>query len=300
MRYSKEGIDIMHIEDAIFQSVNKASKVTSVDVSNGVFVINGKEMEILDEEGEYVVDLSPLPNEGKVSRYMSNIWDGYRIFPNSYADDVPLDEIEPTQVDRYVPTDVEEFYSIYKGWVEECIEQTLEKDSETGFVQDSMDNILGVIVGELGKITWPVSIVERHGVRFHTHPEITFTADPSVADLEILKSTKGEVGADAVASTFGLDEIYTIGYVVKIRDKSVEPEEEVRNYIDEMLTLVEEELAIGKKLVREGKLDLDEKVFGDDIEEMAKSRVDTEEKRKMIREIAADGYRIEASWAVVE
>lgn len=300
MEYGKGEIDIMHIEDAVFQSVNKASRVTSVDINADTMLVNGREIKIDETEDSYQVDLSQFPNEDKIEGYMTNIWDGLRIFPNVYSDDVPTDAIEPSQTGRYVPTDVEEFYGTYNSWIEECISQTLEKDAETGFVQDSIDNILGVIVGDLGKIEWPKSIIRRHGLRFHTHPEITFTADPSVADLEILHKTGGSVGADAIASTFGVDDIYTMSYVVMIADESSSPEQEVEDYIDEMVDLVEEELAIGKMLVREGKLSLDEEVFGKDIREMAKARVDTKEKRDMIRQIAKEGYRIEESWVVVE
>jgi len=300
MEYSKDSVDIMHIEDAVFQSVNNASRVTSVDIDKETMLVNGREIIIEESDGAYHLDLSEFPNQEEIETYMANIWNGLRMFPKSYADDVPTDDIEPAQAGRYVPTDVEEFYETYNSWIEECIIQTLEQDSETGFVQDSIDNILGIIVGELGKIEWPKSIIRRHGLRFHTHPEITFTADPSVADLEVLQKTKGVVGADAIASTFGVDDIYTISYTVRVEDEQVSPEEEVEDYIDTMIDLVEEELAIGKMLIDKGKLDLDKEVFGKDIREMARARVDVKEKKDMVRQIAKEGYRIEESWAVVE
>jgi hypothetical protein len=300
LEYSRDSVDRMHVEGAVFHSVNKNSRVTSVDFNMDGVAINGKQIDISVDNGVITVDFSNHPEPDSIARYMKEVWNGRRIFPNCYAEDMPADEYEPTQVERFIPTDVEHFYDVYEEWVNRCVDATLEKNVESGFYQDSLDNIMGIATGELGKLTWPVSIIQRHGMRFHTHPQITFTADPSVADLELLAEATGSVAADAVASTFGVRDIYTISYTAKVEDDSVDPDEEVRKYISEMKDLVEEELAIGKMLIDEGKLDMDKEVFGKNINQMAKNRVDKKEKRDMIRQIALKGYRIEPSWAVVQ
>jgi hypothetical protein len=300
LEYSRDSVDRMHVEGAVFHSVNKNSRVTSVDFNMDGVAINGKQIDISVDNGVITVDFSNHPEPDSIARYMKEVWNGRRIFPNCYAEDMPADEYEPTQVERFIPTDVEHFYDVYEEWVNRCVDATLEKNVESGFYQDSLDNIMGITTGELGKLTWPVSIIQRHGMRFHTHPQITFTADPSVADLELLDEATGSVAADAVASTFDVRDIYTISYTAKVEDGSVDPDEEVRKYISEMKDLVEEELAIGKMLIDEGKLDMDKEVFGKSINQMAKNRVDKKEKRDMIRQIALKGYRIEPSWAVVQ
>jgi hypothetical protein len=300
LEYSRDSVDRMHVEGAVFHSINKNSRVTSVDFNTGGVAINGKQINIDVDDEVITVDFSNHPNPDYIAGYMREVWNGRRIFPNCYAEDIPSNEYEPTQVDRFIPTDVEHFYDVYEEWVNRCVDATLEKNVESGFYQDSLDNIMGIATGELGKLTWPVSIIQRHGMRFHTHPQITFTADPSVADLELLDEATGGVAADAVASTFDVRDIYTISYTAKVEDSSVDPDEEVRKYISEMKDLVEEELAIGKMLIDEGKLDMDKEVFGKSINQMAKNRVDKKEKRDMIRQIALKGYRIEPSWAVVQ
>lgn len=300
LEYSRDSVDRMHVEGAVFHSINKNSRVTSVDFNIDGVAINGKQINIDVGDGVIAVDFSNHPNPDSIAGYMREVWNGRRIFPNCYAEDIPSDEYEPTQVDRFIPTDVEHFYDVYEGWVNKCVDVTLEENLESGFYQDSLDNIMGIVTGELGKLTWPVSIIQRHGMRFHTHPQITFTADPSVADLELLAEATGGVAADAVASTFGVRDIYTISYTAKVEDDSVDPDEEVRKYISEMKDLVEEELAIGKMLIDEGKLDMDKEAFGKNINQMAKNRVDKKEKRDMIRQIALKGYRVEPSWAVVQ
>lgn len=300
LEYSRDSVDRMHVEGAVFHSTNKNSRVTSVDFNIDGVAINGKQINIDVGDRVIAVDFSNHPNPDSIAGYMREVWNGRRIFPNCYAEDIPSDEYEPTQVDRFIPTDVEHFYDVYEGWVNKCVDVTLEENLESGFYQDSLDNIMGIVTGELGKLTWPVSIIQRHGMRFHTHPQITFTADPSVADLELLAEATGGVAADAVASTFGVRDIYTISYTAKVEDDSVDPDEEVRKYISEMKDLVEEELAIGKMLIDEGKLDMDKEVFGKNINQMAKNRVDKKEKRNMIRQIALKGYRVEPSWAVVQ
>jgi hypothetical protein len=301
LEYSKDNIDIMHLEGAVFQSVEKADGVTSISMVDGGVKINGYNIPITDNGDVFVVDLSQLPYSDKISEYMSNIWGGGRMFPNVYSEDMPLDSIEPRNVDRFVPSDVEDFYDVYEDWINMAVEESLEEGVETGFMQDSMDNILGLSYGTINSVTWPTSIVERHGMRFHTHPEITFLADPSVADLELLQKSRGSVCADAIISTFGTDEIFTISYTVKIEDEDVNPQDEVDKYIENMVEMGIEELSIGKKLSEEDKIDKEPNAFDKGgIENLARGRIDQPEKRDMIRQIASDGYRIEVTWGVIE
>lgn len=301
LEYSKDSIDIMHLEGAVFQSVEKADGVTSISIVDNGVKINGYNIPITEGEDIFTVDLSELPYSDEVSEYLSNIWGNGRMFPNVYNEDIPLDNIEPKNVDRFVPSDVEDFYDVYRDWINVAVEESLKEDVETGFMQGSIDNILGISYGTISSVTWPTSMVERHGMRFHTHPEITFLADPSVADLELLQKSRGSVCADAIVSTFGTDDIFTISYTIKIEDGDVDPQEEVDNYIENMVEMGIEELSIGKKLSEEGKVDEKPDSFDKGgIENLARGRIDQPEKRDMIRQIASDGYRIEVTWGVIE
>jgi len=301
LEYSIENVDIMHLEGAVFQAFHKANGVTSVSFTEEYVQINGYDIPITEEKGVYSIDFSNIPNEKQVVDSMANVWEDGRMFPNVYPEEIQLDDIDPKNVDRFVPSTVEEFYDIYNEWIVEAIEKTLELHIETGFMQDSLDNILGVLEGKEGSITWPKSLVSRHGMRFHTHPEVTFMADPSISDLEILYSTKGEVGADAIASTFGTEEIVMLSYTVKIRDDNAVPEEEVEKYIQTMKDMAREELKVGKHLAKKDIISLDPYDFDKgDIDSMVEKRIDMKSKRDMIRQIASEGYRIEPSWGVIE
>jgi hypothetical protein len=300
IEFDKVFVDRMQIEDAVWQAVFAESGQREFEViGDGIRVGNGIAT-ISETCCEYNVDLSGLNNPESIADRLETIIENGRTFPDSYSDMVPLDDIQPTSIDRYVVEDVTEFYEDFENWVNVCVNITENEKIETGFVQDSIDNILGVVEGKLGSITWPPSIVERHGMRFHTHPELGYQADPSVADLDVLVDTKGKVAGEAVASTFGRERPFTLSYTLKYKQGDVDPDEEVENYVDVMSELVIEEMRIVQELAEKGVIDIDPDDYGPgSVQDIAEKRVDIPQKREKIRQMAQEGYRIEPTWTVV-
>lgn len=301
LEFDKVLVDKMHIEGAIFHAVNSAEGIDSFECKGGGVFINGNTVTIKETCCEYIVDLSQLQDSDLVADKLETITNGGRMFPDSYSGDIPLDNINPINGGREVPVDVNSFYNKYGGWVDKSVSESFDNRVETAFLQDSLDNILGVELGDIDRITWPKSIVERHGIRFHTHPEIAFPADPSVADLKIIAKTDGNISADAIASTFGVERPFSLMYMTKQKEDGVVPREEVEYYVSSMRKMIEEELLVAFDLIEDGIIDINENNLGvGTIEQISSRRVDNDDKKDIVREMAEDGYTFEISWEVIE
>jgi len=300
LEISSSLVDRMHIEGALFHAINKEEGIQNFDSKGGGVSINGYTIPIHDDGSFFSIDLTDVGPMEKVADSMEAIIGHGRLFPNVYKESIKLDNITPTKVDRSISTDADSFMTDFYDWSKACMSLSVKEEIETGFIQDSLDNIVGIIQGGEGSIMWPESILPRHGMRFHTHPQMWFMADPSVQDLKILRESEGNVCADAVASTFGVRGIGMLSYTMKERDNNVNVDKTVSRYIDEMVEMGVHEANIYLELKEDGIIDFDSTwINTDSLRESVRNRIARDEKREVLENIAKDGYRLSGTWEVV-
>lgn len=300
LEISSNLVDRMHVEGALFHAISAENGLSGFDSLGGGVRINGDLITIKDTGSIFEVDLSAVPSEGEVVDRMETIIGQGRYFPDTYEDSIPLDNITPTKSERSIPNSADSLIETFYNWIRKCASVSIQEEIETGFYQDSLDNTVGVLEGDLESIEWPKSIVERHGMRFHTHPQKWYMADLSSKDLALLRDTEGNVAADAVASTFGVPGIVMVSYTMKKKDESADVEKEVSDYLSNMEEMGREEASIYLSLKDEGAIDFMEPWSGrGSVSQMVSNRIKDGRKKSILRDIVSDGYRLEESWEIM-
>lgn len=300
LEISSNLVDRMHVEGALFHAISSENGLSGFESLGGGVRINGDLITIKDTGSIFEVDLSSITREEEVIDRMETIIGQGRYFPDTYESSIPLDNITPTKSERSIPNSADAFIDAFYNWIRKCSSVSIKEEIETGFYQDSLDNTVGVLRGDVGSIKWPKSIVKRHGMRFHTHPQMWYMADLSAKDLDLLKDTKGNVAADAVASTFGVPGIVMVSYTMKIKDDGVNVDKEVSDYLSTMDKMGRKEASIYLSLKDEGAIDFTEPWSdGAPIPEMVSNRVAGGRKESVLRDIVSEGYRLEGSWEIM-